>query len=192
GTGHTQQVKACLDVAHFIDRLQALDDLEGLERHHPSERDSPVAEVLQACHRVAVGAGAPPVRYTYRLKLAAACTPALKERLGELHVQGLAFDPRLLGAAVGVCLGAVAEDDVVNRDPLIKAAAFVEVDDVIGCEWRRGLGGVGEGAAVAHAFQRSAGAAFETEELAHSEAVEAVALGGRVAAGAADAVDDRL
>jgi hypothetical protein len=118
---------------------------------------------------------------------------ALPKVVGQREGDVLATHPFGGALMVTIGLGLVLEDDVIDGDAIVEAAPVVEVDHFIHGVGRLGIINVGERPAVAHDLQRSAGV-IEPEEASGTFAVEAVALGRAVLAGATvgAAVDDRL
>src|SRR4051794_21894806 len=86
-----------------------------------------------------------------------------------------------------------AQDHVVEGEAGIEAASLVEVDHLVDGVRRRVFANVGERPAVTHRLDARPGGIVEPKELARPHAVQALALLGAVAAGAAFyPVDHRL
>src|SRR5439155_1298796 len=58
-TRHAEEMELRVALADLGDCFKALENLAGLERHHASQRNVPIPDVLQNAHRMPVGARAP-------------------------------------------------------------------------------------------------------------------------------------
>src|SRR5690606_14108512 len=190
GAANTEQVKSGVRLADVIDSAEACEDLVGLERNHAAQCDQLVADALQDGDCLGVGVGTPALGNPDRLEADLAGVAAFPELVGHLEGDFLATGPFGRAFVVRMHGGVVLEDDMVDRDPIIETAAFVEVDHLVDGVRRVLLAHIGEGTAVAHNAQWLV-SVVEAEEPPRALAVKPVALSAGVLARlAGETVDD--